>query len=228
MNGKHVLLTGASGGLGGEVTAQFLAGGATVVAPVIEGRDQLADRFASAGDALRVVEGDLTEEKTVAAIVDGMDRIDALVHLVGGFTMGPTHEIELDAWRRFHDLALTTTLLCCKHALRRMRSANYGRIVTIGSKNVAFPSGQVATYASAKAGVVALTQTIAAETAGTGVTANVVLPSIIDTPANRAAMGEHEVDRWVSPRSLGEVILFLASEAAGDLRGASVPVYGSV
>jgi NAD(P)-dependent dehydrogenase (short-subunit alcohol dehydrogenase family) len=87
--------------------------------------------------------------------------------------------------------------------------------------------GQLAAYSAAKAGVVALTQAIAAETKGTDITANVVLPSIIDTPSNRAAMGSEQAHDWVQPTSLAEVIGFLASAAAADLRGAAIPVYGS-
>ncbi|MEM9980608.1 MAG: SDR family oxidoreductase, partial [Cyanobacteria bacterium P01_D01_bin.2] len=88
------------------------------------------------------------------------------------------------------------------------------------------PTGQLAAYCASKAGVVALTQAIADETKGTGVTANIVLPSVIDTPTNRQAMGADQADQWVKPESLGQVICFLASEAAKDIRGAAVPVYG--
>jgi NAD(P)-dependent dehydrogenase (short-subunit alcohol dehydrogenase family) len=103
-----------------------------------------------------------------------------------------------------------------------------GRIVTVGSRGAVQPGAQLAAYCASKAGVVALTQAIAAETKGTNITANTVLPSTIDTPANRAAMGAENADQWVSPESLAGVICFLASEAAGDLRGAAIPVYGDL
>jgi NAD(P)-dependent dehydrogenase (short-subunit alcohol dehydrogenase family) len=90
------------------------------------------------------------------------------------------------------------------------------------------PSGQLAAYCASKAGVVALTKAIADETKGTNITANVVLPSVIDTPSNREAMGVENADKWVKAESLAQVICFLASEAAKDIRGAAVPVYGSV
>ncbi|NJN22722.1 MAG: SDR family NAD(P)-dependent oxidoreductase, partial [Leptolyngbya sp. RL_3_1] len=109
-----------------------------------------------------------------------------------------------------------------------MLAQDYGRIVTIGSGSAVNPTAQMAAYSASKAGVVALTQAIAQETKGTGVTANVVLPSVIDTPANRAAMGDENAAQWVTPESLAQVICFLASDAAGDLRGAAVPVYGNV
>jgi NAD(P)-dependent dehydrogenase (short-subunit alcohol dehydrogenase family) len=125
-------------------------------------------------------------------------------------------------------LNLNTTFLVCKHALQKMLPQNYGRIVTIGSRGAVEPTGQLAAYCAAKAGVVALTRAIADETRGTGITANVVLPSVIDTPANRASMGDTEAAHWVKPLSLAKVICFLASEAAQDIRGAAVPVYGNV
>jgi NAD(P)-dependent dehydrogenase (short-subunit alcohol dehydrogenase family) len=125
-------------------------------------------------------------------------------------------------------LNLNTTFLVCKHSLRKMQSQNYGRIVTVGSRGAVEPGAQLAAYCASKAGVVALTQAIAAETKGTDITANTVLPSTIDTPTNRAAMGADNAAQWVSPESLAGVICFLASEAAGDLRGAAIPVYGDL
>jgi NAD(P)-dependent dehydrogenase (short-subunit alcohol dehydrogenase family) len=142
--------------------------------------------------------------------------------------MGKTHEYSLAQWQQDFDLNLTTTFLVCKHSLRKMLEHGYGRIVTVGSRGAVQPGGQLAAYCASKAGVVALTQAIADETKGTHITANVVLPSVIDTPANRAAMGTANADQWVKPESLAQVICFLASEAARDVRGAAVPVYGSI
>jgi NAD(P)-dependent dehydrogenase (short-subunit alcohol dehydrogenase family) len=230
MKDRHVLITGGTGGLGVTVTREALARGARVTVPYFHEKEcaRLDDVEGDAKKRLTLVAGDLTEESEVEKVVAGMDRLDALVHLVGGFTMGATEEVTLEGWRSFHDMALTSTFLCCKHALRRMKEAGYGRIVTIGSKAVDVPMAQMATYSSAKAGVVALTRVIAEECKGTNITANCVLPSIIDTEANRAAMGDDEAHKWVTPASLAEPILFLASEAAGDIRGAAVPVYGDV
>jgi NAD(P)-dependent dehydrogenase (short-subunit alcohol dehydrogenase family) len=224
MKGRHVLVTGASGGLGGAVLKVALARGAVVTATH---RDEAAKARLGALGVQHPVPADATIEADVRRTVDAMPQIDALVHLVGGFVMAPTHEVELDAWRRHHDLVLTTTFLACKHALRRMRERGYGRIVTIGSRAALEPMAQAAAYSAAKAGVVALTRAIAAETRGTDVTANCVLPSVIDTAVNRAAMGSDDAKNWVSPESLAEVICFLGSSAAGDLRGAAIPVYGN-
>jgi len=179
-------------------------------------------------DRVRFVQVDLLNEAAVARLIDDLPRVDGLVHLVGGFAMGPTHEYSLEAWRRDFDLNLTTTFLACKHSLRKMWQQGYGRIVTIASRGAVEPGSQLAAYCASKAGVVALTRTIAAETRGTDITANVILPSIIDTPANRAAMGSEQAELWVKPESIGQVIAFLVSEAARDLRGAAIPVYGNV
>ncbi|MBF2077827.1 MAG: 3-oxoacyl-ACP reductase FabG [Synechococcales cyanobacterium T60_A2020_003] len=231
MKNKHVLITGGTGGLGLGVTPLVLAQGAiSVTLPYVHARevDRLKGRL-SPNDWLRVrcVEADLLNETAVARMVDAMERVDAVIHLVGGFSMGNTHEYALDQWRADLDLNLTTTFLVCKHGLRRMREQGYGRIVTVGSRGAVEPGAQLASYSASKAGVVALTKAIAAETKGTNITANVVLPSVIDTPANRAAMGSDHADQWVKPDSLGEVICFLASAAAGDVRGAAIPVYGN-
>lgn len=231
MQGKTVLLTGGTGGLGMGVTATVLSqGAASITIPFVKAREvERLKGTLSPGDRARIrfVEADLTSEPSVEALINGMDRVDALIHLVGGFSMGKTHEYSYEQWCRDFDLNLNTTFLLCKHSLRRMLDQGYGRIVTVGSRGAVQPAGQLAAYGASKAGVVALTQSIADETKGTNITANVVLPSVIDTPSNRAAMGNEQADQWVKPESLAQVICFLASEAARDIRGAAVPVYGN-
>jgi len=230
MKGHHVLLTGGTGGLGLGVTPMVLAHGANVTIPYHNRSEvERLKGILSPADLARIrfVATDLSQEAAVAQLIDDMGRVDVLIHLVGGFAMGKTHEYALSDWQRDFDLNLTTTFLVCKHSLRKMLIHNYGRIVTVGSKGAVQPAGQLAAYCASKAGVVALTQAIADETRGTNITANVVLPSIIDTPSNRVAMGISTADQWVKPESLAEVICFLASPAAADIRGAAIPVYGN-
>ncbi|MGF1602243.1 MAG: 3-oxoacyl-ACP reductase FabG [Thermosynechococcaceae cyanobacterium] len=231
MQNQQVLLTGGTGGLGLGVTPKILATGATLTIPYQAESEvvRLSDRLSAAELArIHFSKTDLLKESAVAELIEGMQRVDVLIHLVGGFAMGATHEFSEQDWIQMLDLNLRTTFLVCKHSLKRMRQHGYGRIVTVGSRGASQPSGQLAAYCAAKAGVVALTQAIADETKGTHITANVVLPSVIDTPSNRVDMGEDQADQWVKPESLAEVICFLASEAAQDLRGAAVPVYGDL
>ncbi|MBW4421134.1 MAG: 3-oxoacyl-ACP reductase FabG [Myxacorys californica WJT36-NPBG1] len=230
MEGKHVLLTGATGGLGLGVTPVVLAQGGNLTIPYrrVQDLDRLKEAL-PADDMARInaVSADLQDEQSVERLVNNMPKVDILIHLVGGFAMGKTHEYPFTDWQRDFDLNLNSTFLVSKHCLRRMLEQSYGRIVTVGSRGAVEPSGQLAAYCASKAGVVALTKAIADETKGTNITANVVLPSIIDTPVNRVAMGSQNAHTWVNPESLAQVICFLASEAAQDIRGAAIPVYGN-
>ncbi|MEB3209999.1 MAG: 3-oxoacyl-ACP reductase FabG [Leptolyngbyaceae bacterium] len=232
MNGKHVLLTGGTGGLGLGVTPMVLRAGArSITLPYRSAQDveRMKGRLSPADlSRIRFISADLTNEASVQSLIDTMERVDAAIHLVGGFSMGKTHEYALEDWQRDFQLNLETTFLVCKHSLRRMLEQGYGRIVTVGSRGAVEPGAQLAAYCAAKAGVVALTRAIADETKGTNITANVVLPRVIDTPSNREAMGTSQASQWVKPESIGEVICFLASEAARDMRGAAIPVYGDI
>jgi NAD(P)-dependent dehydrogenase (short-subunit alcohol dehydrogenase family) len=232
VKGKHVLLTGGTGGLGLGVTPAVLAqGAAAVTIPYCNPKEvERLKGILSPADFARIqfVPANLVEEVSVENIINQMTRVDVLIHLVGGFAMGKTHEYSFEDWKRDFDLNLSTTFLVCKHSLKRMLETGYGRIVTVGSRGAVQPAGQLAAYCASKAGVVALTQAIADETKGTNITANVVLPSVIDTPSNREAMGTKNAEKWVKPESLAQVICFLASETAKDIRGAAIPVYGSI
>lgn len=231
MKGKNVLLTGGTGGLGMGVTPTLLAQGANLTVTYVAEREveRLKSRLPAEDFAqIRFVAVDLGNEKAVEQLVNDMRRVDVVIHLVGGFSMGKTHEYSFEQWKQDFDLNLNTTFLVCKHSLRKMLEHGYGRIVTVGSRGAVQPGGQLAAYCASKAGVVALTKAIADETKGTNITANCVLPSVIDTPANREAMGSEQAENWVKPESLAQVICFLASEAAKDVRGAAIPVYGSL
>ena len=126
------------------------------------------------------------------------------------------------------DLNLNAAFYCARAALPAMIEARYGRIVAIGSKTAVEPVATLAAYGASKAALVALVRTIALEVKRSGVTANVVLPSVIDTPANRAANPGTDFSRWVTPESIARLLLCLASEAAADVNGAVVPIYGRV
>jgi NAD(P)-dependent dehydrogenase (short-subunit alcohol dehydrogenase family) len=230
MKNRYVLICGGTGGLGRAVTRKALAQGARVlVAYHSENQIDSLHEYLSP-EYFRKIElfkADLTAEEEVERLMSGLPGLEVLIQLVGGFAMGATADFTLQNWKRQLDLNLTTTFLCCKHGLRRMRTNNYGRIVTVGSRAAAEPAAQMAAYSAAKAAVVALTRSIAAETRGTGITANIILPGIIDTPANRQAMGaDGTAAVWVSAESIAELICFLAAETAGTIRGAVIPIYG--
>ncbi|HAX76621.1 MAG TPA: 3-oxoacyl-ACP reductase FabG [Cyanobacteria bacterium UBA11372] len=232
MKDKHVLITGGTGGLGLGVTPTVLAQGAALITIPYLNFHQV-ERLKSIlipndFDRIQFIPSNLTDEGSVENLMKRMERVDVLIHLMGGFSMGKTHEYSFFDWKQQLDLNLNSTFLVCKHSLKKMLQNDYGRIVTVSSRGAVQPAGQLAAYCASKAGVVALTQAIADETKNTNITANVVLPSIIDTPANRQAMGEENSDKWVKAESLAQVICFLASEAAKDVRGAAIPVYGNI
>jgi NAD(P)-dependent dehydrogenase (short-subunit alcohol dehydrogenase family) len=214
--GRVVLITGASGGLGTVVARAFLEAGATVAAVSRSGSDISAD-LTRPDEAARAAE-------TVRA---QFGRLDVLLHLAGGFEGGtPVAQTPDGVWSRMFDLNVHSAFYIARAVLPAMLEAGYGRIVAIGSKTAVEPVATLAAYGASKAALVALVRTIALEVKLTGVTANVVLPSVIDTPANRAADPNAGFSRWVKPESIARLLLWLASEAAADINGAVVPIYG--
>jgi NAD(P)-dependent dehydrogenase (short-subunit alcohol dehydrogenase family) len=232
VQGKHVILTGGTGGLGMGVTPKVMAQQpASVTIPYNSAKNvERLKSILSPSDFSRIqfVQTDLSSEEEVKNLVDKATGVDVLIHLVGGFAMGKIHEYSFQDWKKDFDLNLHTTFLMCKYCLGKMLESGYGRIVTVGSRGAVQPAGQLGSYCASKAAVVALTQSIADETKGTNITANAVLPSVIDTPTNREAMGSENASQWVRPESVGEAICFLASEAAAETSGATLPVYGQV
>ena len=231
---RWTLITGGSGGLGIHVTRAFLERGDHIVAPVVDDahatrmHGELKDLLQGDASRMQTPVADMSAEPEVARVVAMLPRIDAAALLVGGFAMGETAEFAVDDLRAQLELNVVTAFTVIKHVLPAMRREGYGRIVTVGSRAAVQPTAGMAAYAAAKAGVVALTRAVADEARGTDITANCVLPSIIDTPANRKAMGDTEAERWAKPDRLAQTILHLCSAAAGDIRGAAVPCYGSV
>lgn len=229
MLGKHVLITGGTGGLGQEVTRYCAELGAQITLPyrreeeIIRLKEALDDDLMA---HLTTVRADLLKEPDILNVTGQMPKIDILIHLLGGFAMGRTTETSLSDWQFQIDLNLTAAFLMIRSCLTPMQKQGHGRIITIGAKAAVDAPGEMAAYVAAKAGLVALTRSIAAEFKDQHITANIVLPSVIDTPANRSAMGDNNAGRWVTPRSLAKVIAFLASESARDISGAVIPVYG--
>jgi NAD(P)-dependent dehydrogenase (short-subunit alcohol dehydrogenase family) len=230
----QVLITGGTGALGSATTRRFLEDGHRVAVTCRHQQEteRLIRELGPLQAQLIAVEADVTNEtsvqKATALVRDQGGPIQTLVHLVGAWHGGePVHEHSFETWARTMDLNLTSAFLCCRAVLPAMREANWGRIVLVSSRTAHQGRvGQVA-YAIAKEGVAILSEVIAEECRGTGVTANTIAPSVIDTPANRRANPHADPDAWVSPEDAACIIAFLASEEAGQLRGAWLPAFGS-
>lgn len=218
------VVTGASGGLGGAVVEAFLADGWRVVAPVVE------DPGTALGDHERlvVVEADLLDEQAAAHVADvAGPEVRAVANLVGGFDApGRVHETPVAAFEDQLRLNLRPTYLMTAAALPAMLAAGSGAVVCVSSRAAVQPFAGAAGYVTAKAAVLAFVSALDAEYRRDGVRANAVLPSVIDTPANRAAMPDADHATWVAPAEIARVILHLCSDAASATSGAHVPVYG--
>lgn len=217
----NVLITGANGGLGTAVCQEFLSTSAKVIGVALEWRQSAP---------FTTISADVTTQAGCDSMVkQALEHgpIDALVHLVGGFAGGsPVAETTDQTWDSMMNVNLRAAFCCVRAALKPMQAAGRGRIVAIGTRMAVEPSPDFAAYAVSKAALVALVKTVAAEGQKFGVTANVVLPSTIDTPANRAAMPKADFSRWVAPQSIAKLLVFLASDAAADTSGAVIPIYG--
>lgn len=231
---RTVLVTGGTGALGRAVTQRFLEDGHRVVVTFVVEREAqtLRDALSQFSDRLMTLEADVTDaqsiDKAIELVAGSVDPIETLVHLVGGWKGGePIHEHTFATWDRMMELNLRSAFLCCRAVLPEMYERNWGRIVLVSSKTVRDEQAGQGAYAVAKAGVSVLAQTIAEEARGTNVTANVVAPSTLDTPANRAAMPEADYSSWVPVTDVAAAIAFLASEEARQLRGVWLPIFGS-
>jgi NAD(P)-dependent dehydrogenase (short-subunit alcohol dehydrogenase family) len=226
MSDRVAVVTGASGGLGGAVCRACLGVG-TTVAGIYRSGDAPVDhpRFLS-------IHADLTVPEEAAAAIERVrsqaGRLDALIHLAGGFAGGHTTSETSDAtWKHMLDLNLNSAFFVMRAAVPALMAVGRGRIVAVGSRTAVEPAARLSAYGVSKAALVALVRTLALELKGSGVTANIVLPSVIDTPGNRAAMPSADPSKWVKPESIASLILWLASDEAADVNGAVIPIYGA-
>lgn len=213
--GKDVVVTGGAGALGRAVVARLEAAGAAC---------HVADVAASGAGAI-----DLADEAAVGAFYDGLPDLWASIHCAGGFRAEPIAATDASALLAQLSLNAVTCFTCCRAAIGRLRRAGRGgRIVNVAARPGLVPStgAGMSAYAASKAAVVALTQALAEEVAAEGILVNAVAPSILDTPANRAAMPRADFARWPKVEEVAEVIAFLASPNNMSARGAVVPVYG--
>ncbi|GAB4475561.1 MAG: hypothetical protein OHK0044_20890 [Burkholderiaceae bacterium] len=227
---RTVIVTGAAGNLGRAVAAAFAARGANLA--LVDRGEELLRKAHGAEDARRMFAAvDLLDAAQVAQafarIFARFGRIDALANLAGGFRMGETvHETADATWNFLFDLNVRTMVNAVRAAVPAMLAAGGGRIVNVGAASALKGAALMGAYVASKSAVIRLTETMALELREKNVNVNCVLPSIIDTPENRAAMPDADPKRWVAPEALADVIVFLASDAARAIHGAAVPVVG--
>ena len=223
---RVVFVTGGSGALGHAITHRFLAEGATVCVPwIVEGERQRleASVAADARSRLLLERCDVLDERAVSRLVADIaarcGRFDVLVSAVGGFAMGELVQTDRALWDRMLTLNLTATYVAAWASLPHMLTAGAGRIVAVASRAVVPAAGGFIAYTVAKAGVIAFVQALAAETRGRGITVNAVLPSTMDTPANRTAMPTVDPKTWVPVDAVADAIAYLSSESAAHVSG---------
>lgn len=224
MNDLHYVVTGGTGALGQAVVSRLLATGATVHVPVFQ-EAELERAEWRGSDRVRTAPGvDLADEAAVAAFYDGVPGLWGSIHLAGGFAQAPIEHTPVDQLTWLWRTNFLTCFLACREAARRM--ADGGRIVNVAARPVLVPAAGVAAYAATKGAVATLTRSLAEELAPRGIWVNAVVPSTLDTPANRAAMPDAHHASWPSVDDVAATILFLASPENRVSRGALVPVYG--
>jgi NAD(P)-dependent dehydrogenase (short-subunit alcohol dehydrogenase family) len=228
LSGRVFIATGAFGALGQAVTDCLMSYGAKLA---LLGRRPAVGVVYPAG-ALVYSGVDVSRQDAVAEVVGQVfketGRIDGLLNLAGGFQWGKLEGGTLEIWDSMFRANLLTAVASCQAVLPYLLRGKSGSIVNVGAMGAIKAASGMGAYAASKAGVLKLTEALADELKDHGITVNAVLPSILDTPPNRADMPEADFTRWVSPRALAEVIAFLVSDAARAISGAALPVAGRV
>jgi NAD(P)-dependent dehydrogenase (short-subunit alcohol dehydrogenase family) len=228
-HGKSVLVAGGTGGLGRAVSLAFLREGARVFVTYRSEPEFLALRQASgaSGESLQGFRADVTSETETAQLVKSVGTLDILVNAVGAYAGGlPLWQTGLDVFERMMSLNLRSGFVLARTVVPGMIERGSGAIVNVAARAAFDHAAGAGAYAASKAAAVAMMDCLAADLKGSGVRVNTVLPSIIDTEANRRAMPGADYARWPKPEEIAAVILFLSSEDACLIHGAAVPVYG--
>ena len=226
MKDKVVLVTGANGGLGAFVTRAFLNAGAMVIGTSrkIQPSDFNNPNFTALAAEISSLAG---ARKLTDQVVAGFGKLDVLVHTVGGFSGGQSITDTDDAtFQRMFDLNLNCLFHLLRAAIPPLRRTGDGRVIAIGSRAAVEPAAGVGAYSASKAAMVSLIRTVALENKDAGLIANVILPGTMDTPANRKAIPNADVSKWVQPSSVAELVVWLAREPGKDISGSVIPVYG--
>ncbi len=236
LSGKTAVVTGGTGALGAAVVAALLAEGVRVAVPYRKAgeleRLRAERSLKRYGDALSGAMLDLTDEAAVLAwgesVARGFGRLDVLVNAAGSFAGGkPVHETPWAVWQQQIDTNLKTAVLASRAAVPAMIRGGSGAIVNVSSRPAEGSGEGIGAYAASKRAILQLTEAMAAELRGAGITVNAILPSTIDSPANRSAMPGADYSKWVSPDEIARVVVFLAGPDARIVSGAHLPVYGN-
>jgi NAD(P)-dependent dehydrogenase (short-subunit alcohol dehydrogenase family) len=225
---RSVIVTGGTGGLGGAVVRAFLASGDRVVVPwiVAHESERMKERFADALQAqqLTLIEADVAELDGARSVANAASDVAVLVNGAGGFAAGAHHETDLSVWDHLFRLNVRAAAAMTRAALPVLFERGGGAIVNVAANAALDPPAGLGAYVASKAALVAFTRSLAREVADKGVRVNAVLPTTIDTPANRTAMPDANFSLWTTPEQIAAVIHWLASDAASAVRGALVPV----
>jgi NAD(P)-dependent dehydrogenase (short-subunit alcohol dehydrogenase family) len=225
LQGKRIAVTGAAGALGSVVVRAAAAAGASVAAIV---RRSASKAPAQPGGIVVFGDTDISDasaaEATLLAIAQTLGGLDALVNVAGGFRWGKVASSGVDLWEQMHKTNLLTAVNATRAALPLMSSN--GRIIYIGAAGSVKAGAGMGPYAASKAGIAKLTEALAEEMKDRGITVNAILPSIIDTPANRADMPKSDFAQWVQPQQIADLIVFLLSDRASAITGALIPITG--
>jgi NAD(P)-dependent dehydrogenase (short-subunit alcohol dehydrogenase family) len=232
---RTILITGATGALGSAVVREFAQ---TQARLALTGRSeeklaQLAADIPLSSERILTTVADVTQAESVdslmAAVREQFDSIDVLLNIAGGWSGGKqVGETPVEDWDRMLALNLRSAFLLSRAVLPAMLDTGWGRIIFVSSKTAITPRAKQAAYAVSKMGLITLAETIAAETKGSGVTANAILPSIIDTPTNRKFMPKADPAKWVPPQHIAATMRFLCSDEGASTNGAQIAMYGNV
>jgi NAD(P)-dependent dehydrogenase (short-subunit alcohol dehydrogenase family) len=229
-SGKVVLITGGTGALGRAVAQAFGTSNATTVVTYIieEEREDVKSKIKTIAE---LVKADITKEdqakKLVSHVIKTYDRIDVLVNVVGGYLGGKTvAELDETEWDKMMNMNLKSAFLISKHVIPLMVAAKHGKMVHISSRTGLKSDGYDSAYSASKSGLIRLVESISEEVKEYNINVNCILPSTIDTEANRNAMPNSDFSKWVKTEDLANLVLFLCSDEAKVINGAAIPAYG--
>jgi NAD(P)-dependent dehydrogenase (short-subunit alcohol dehydrogenase family) len=227
---KIVLVTGGTGALGRAITAAFIASDAKVVSSYVIDRE-IEQLKKESKAVVEVIKTDVTKEeeveKLVLSVISKYGRIDVLVNVVGGYLGGKSvSELDEKEWDLMMTMNLKSAFLISKHVIPQMVSSKYGKIMHVSSRTGLKSSGYDSAYAASKSGLIRLVESLSEEVKDSNINVNCIMPSTIDTEANRRAMPTADHSKWVKLQDLANVILFLCSDESNVITGAAIPTYG--